>query len=619
MSPNLLRHFVIILLNLSWGEMMTSTVGHGPLLQLRVLSVVGFAFWFAWVGSSDALAQSATSNYPVERFRLAADASGVLDVEWGGVPDHLSIDVGLWFGYADDPLNVYRTDGGDRVRAGSLVSRRLGGSLVGSIGLFDRFQIGVSVPLVLSQDQELNGVGMTGASLSSAGLGDVRLAPKVQLAGQSKAGVDVALTLGFKVPSSSSSDFMGDEGPVFQPEVAVSRRMGKLRTSLNVGYLLREESQALDLVVDDEVFAHVGAAYQIAQPVELAATFAFATGADDLFGAFNRNHAEVRGGVTYDVPGPVIVFAASGIGVAEGFGTPDWRAILGLRFQRGGDEEVADKPDRLVVAKSEPVDSDGDGIVDDKDKCPNEPENKNNYEDTDGCPEEIPDTDGDGLRDPDDECPTKPEDVDGFEDDNGCPDPDNDGDGIVDAEDKCRDEKGVVENRGCPDIDRDGDGVVDRLDNCPDEKGLPERQGCRKKQLVQITKTKIEILDVVYFRTNKAIIQRRSYRLLNNVAQVLKAHPEIEKIRVEGHTDSRGRDAYNKQLSQRRAESVVAYLVRKGVPRSRLESVGFGEEVPIDTNNTAAGRAANRRVDFKIVGAEGVKVERTGPTEDTID
>jgi outer membrane protein OmpA-like peptidoglycan-associated protein len=248
-----------------------------------------------------------------------------------------------------------------------------------------------------------------------------------------------------------------------------------------------------------------------------------------------------------------------------------------------------------------PKDSDGDGVLDREDACPEEAETDNGWEDEDGCPDEIPDSDGDGLDDLADECKDQAEDADGYEDEDGCPDPDNDDDGVLDAEDRCPTVAGPVENRGCPDTDRDGDGVVDRLDNCPDEPGTAENRGCKKKQLVALSHTKLIILGQVHFRTGKARIRSRSRRLLKNVARVLVAHPEIKKIRVEGHTDNVGKARTNMTLSQNRAEAVVTYLVNEGVPTDRLEAVGFGEERPIEDNATLEGRAANRRVEFNIL------------------
>lgn len=193
----------------------------------------------------------------------------------------------------------------------------------------------------------------------------------------------------------------------------------------------------------------------------------------------------------------------------------------------------------------------------------------------------------------------------------------------MDEVDRCPNVPGPVANQGCPDTDRDGDGVVDRLDNCPDEPGPAENQGCPERQLVRITETQLEILDVVYFATNRDVIQRRSYPLLDNVARVLNSHPEIARVRIEGHTDSRGRRTANIDLSRRRAASVVRFLVQRGdVDPQRLESEGYGPDRPIVENaQTAAEHAQNRRVEFNIVGptAADIQQRRIGPGADTVD
>ena len=273
---------------------------------------------------------------------------------------------------------------------------------------------------------------------------------------------------------------------------------------------------------------------------------------------------------------------------------PDGDGFVGAEDKCPEDKGVA--PDGCPVR-----DSDADGIADNQDKCPTEAETVNGFQDTDGCPDQVPDPDGDGIRGEADKCPDQAEDKDGFEDDDGCPDVDNDKDGVLDTADHCATDAGPVENNGCPDTDKDGDGVVDRLDNCPDEPGTKENHGCKKKQLVVLTQTQLKILDKVYFRSGKARLQHRSNRLLDNIASVLKAHPEIKKVEVQGHTDSRGPDAFNKELSQKRADAVVQYLINRGVDNDRLTSMGYGEEKPIADNGTAAGRAANRRVEFNIV------------------
>jgi outer membrane protein OmpA-like peptidoglycan-associated protein len=264
--------------------------------------------------------------------------------------------------------------------------------------------------------------------------------------------------------------------------------------------------------------------------------------------------------------------------------------------------EVEPEPEPVPVPTE--TDRDGDGIEDIDDQCPDDPEDRDGFQDEDGCPD--PDNDNDRVLDVDDRCPMDAEDLDGFEDTDGCPEADNDGDGVVDLEDRCPNVAGVIENRGCPDSDRDGDTVVDRRDNCPDEPGSVENHGCQEQQLVVLQEDRIEILDNVYFRTNSHRIERRSYPLLDNIAAVMRNHPEIGMLSVEGHTDSRGRDASNLRLSQRRARAVMDYLRRQGrVDRSRLQSEGYGETRPLVPDAVSdEDLARNRRVEFNIISQD---------------
>jgi OmpA-OmpF porin, OOP family len=227
------------------------------------------------------------------------------------------------------------------------------------------------------------------------------------------------------------------------------------------------------------------------------------------------------------------------------------------------------------------------------------------------CNPELPgpvgDRDNDGLLDDVDQCKDKPEDKDGFEDEDGCPDIDNDQDGIADVDDKCplepEDKDGFEDADGCPDCDDDGDGVPEcpeAKDKCPGEKGEPGGDGCAKKyNLVVITENKIELKQTVFFDTRRATIKRVSFPLLDEVAQALSDHPTLS-VRIEGHTDSQGSDKSNLTLSQKRAASVRTYLIAKGVEPSRMVAEGYGERVPIADNRTGGGRAQNRRVEFVI-------------------
>jgi outer membrane protein OmpA-like peptidoglycan-associated protein len=292
------------------------------------------------------------------------------------------------------------------------------------------------------------------------------------------------------------------------------------------------------------------------------------------------------------------------------------------------------KKDDKVVVKIEPTDRDGDGVLDADDECPDQVGPKENRgcpwgdRDKDGlvdpedqCPEVpgpkenrgcplIKDTDGDGVPDDLDRCPLDPEDKDGFQDEDGCPDPDNDNDGITDRLDACPNDAGPLENRGCPSRDRDGDGVPDHLDACLDVPGAanadPAQNGCpRKLSLVVVKKDRIEIKQQINFRSGRAIIKgAKSFEILNQVIQVLKDYPGIKKVRVEGHTDSVGGAASNLKLSQQRADAVVKYLIDRGIEPSRITAMGYGLTKPIRSNATEKGRAANRRTEFNILERE---------------
>ena len=271
-------------------------------------------------------------------------------------------------------------------------------------------------------------------------------------------------------------------------------------------------------------------------------------------------------------------------------------------------------------------DNDKDGIEDDKDQCRDSAEDKDAIQDEDGCPET--DADKDGVLDEKDKCPLVP----GTAANNGCVDGDKDGDGVPDRIDACITVKGPAENKGCPDADTDEDGTVDRIDECKTEKGPASRKGCPwpdtdkdgvadnfdncineagpadnqgcpvvVKQLVVITTEKLVIKDKVYFDTDKATIQARSNKMLDQIVSILQAHGEITLVQVEGHTDNTGDAEHNRVLSTDRAKSVVDYLIKHGVVAERLKPMGFGPDRPADDNATPKGKENNRRVEFNIL------------------
>ena len=286
---------------------------------------------------------------------------------------------------------------------------------------------------------------------------------------------------------------------------------------------------------------------------------------------------------------------------------------------------VANVDAALAVAGTcGPKDSDGDGFMDEDDACPDQPEDFDDWQDEDGCPDGDPppppveDADGDGLLDDVDGCPDEAEDMDGFEDADGCPDLDNDNDAVTDSNDDCpltpEDPDNWQDEDGCPDPDNDGDNIADEVDKCPlqaenvnqyfDEDGCPDE----KPELVRVVRQQIVIEEKIQFTSGRATILSASHSVLDAVVQVLTDFDQL-RVRIEGHTDSQGGDSANQRLSERRAEAVRAYLIENGVASDRLEAVGFGEMRPIASNRNADGRAENRRVEFHIIGNDEVEIE----------
>jgi outer membrane protein OmpA-like peptidoglycan-associated protein len=277
-------------------------------------------------------------------------------------------------------------------------------------------------------------------------------------------------------------------------------------------------------------------------------------------------------------------------------------------------------------------DNDGDGINNKDDKCPDEAEDKDGFQDEDGCPDT--DNDKDGIGDAGDKCPLEPEDKDGFLDNDGCPEADNDKDGVPDLKDRCpNDAQGADGKEGCPNLDKDLDGIVDVNDKCPseaedkdsfeDEDGCPEsdndkdgiadaqdkcpgaaetfnkfedEDGCPDKfEVKEIVKTMV--LKGVNFKTGSAELTSESYRVLDEIVPQLQASQEIQ-FEIAGHTDNRGNPTKNQMLSQARAQSVANYFISKGVDAKRLKVIGYGSSRPIGPNTSAEGRALNRRVEL---------------------
>ncbi len=278
----------------------------------------------------------------------------------------------------------------------------------------------------------------------------------------------------------------------------------------------------------------------------------------------------------------------------EDYGVKHWQHLAGLAVKFGGTDTdgdgIYDKDDACPeVAGLEAFngcpDADGDGIEDSKDSCPNEA----GSQEMNGCP----DADGDGVADKDDACPSEA----GLANLAGCPDAD--GDGVADKDDECPNEAGPAENKGCPWPDKDGDSVLDKDDNCPDVAGTVANNGCPEvteevqKQLNDYAKT-------ILFDTGRSSLKPESTAVFVDIIRILNEYPTA-KFAVEGHTDSSGGAKTNQRLSEERANAVRDFLIAEGVGADRLTAAGYGEDRPIADNKTSKGRRENRRVEINLI------------------
>jgi outer membrane protein OmpA-like peptidoglycan-associated protein len=618
----------------------------------------------------------ATQNYPIdaEKFRPTIDPYGYAVTESAATLEHLQVGVGLWGWYSED--SAVLTVAGERLIG---PSPSFPDAMLDQKSVVD-FQLGLGIGKVFSLVAEgpvvLWQTGFEPAAPRSpeavadpepSAIGDLRVTPKfvlIDLADGSPIGLSF-LTTG-TIPTGSQRSLIGEGDFTATPMLAFEAANGAIRTgeylargAMNVGVRIKPPDTFRDVTFGSE-FVFRGA--MSARPIH---ELEIGTDLQGSVAGFRTAQVplEILPWMRLHGAGIASFTAGAGFGLNPGLGSPDWRVF--------GGATIAPKFDPLSL------DRDKDGIPNRYDQCINQPEDIDNWQDEDGCPD--PDNDGDGILDTVDSCRDKPEDFDGFEDVDGCPDLDNDGDGIMDAQDQCRDIKedpdgfqdldgcpdddndgdGIPDLRdacpnaaenfngvqdedgcpedwsdadgdgihdandncpnspedldnfededGCPDFDNDGDGIVDTVDQCPfdpetknnylDEDGCPDTAPER----VVVGKEKITITEKIFFQYNRAVIQKVSFELLDEIARVINDTPRVKRIQVEGHTDADGSDTYNLKLSQSRAEAVVEYLVKAGVDGSRLVAKGFGEGLPIDTNDTTKGKARNRRVEFTIL------------------
>jgi outer membrane protein OmpA-like peptidoglycan-associated protein len=551
----------------------------------------------AGLGARNASAQD------YQRFRPAPGVTNYLTVEGALVAPAGKVSPSLWLNYGNNP--VVTVDSGSDATKFKLVESMTTLNLMATYGLFDRFEIGVDLPVHYT-----TGEGVEAENKDGAGLGDLRLLPKVRLLGErGKSGFGVAAAMPVGLPTGSDKRGMSSAAVSLNPKAIVEGRFaGKFRAAANLGYKWVNSNETIDpadqgaiVVKGTEVGNEVtyGAAAGVnlgRESMEILAEVFGAAPAEDVKGSDNTKPLEGDLAFRYYAQNGLATTAGLGTGLVASIGTPDLRIFAGLAWEPA---TIKDK--------------DADGTDDTADKCPDQAEDKDGFEDTDGCLDA--DNDKDTFLDVSDKCPNEAETKNGFQDEDGCPDKegDRDGDGLLDSADKCpadaEDKDAFEDTDGCPDPDNDKDGILDATDKCPLEpevvNGLDDTDGCADQVVtqVQVTSTKLEILDKVYFDHDKATIKPVSFDILNQVAAVLKAHPELKGIRIEGHTDTKGSAAHNLDLSQRRAESVKRYLVGKGIASPRLVPKGFGATKPLEAGDSDAVNEKNRRVEFVLLDA----------------
>ena len=506
------------------------------------------------------------------------------------------------------PLAIYNGDGSLRTEiVRNSIVLHPGASFV----FFERVRLGLNLPIALYQDGTAGTLqGRTYPPPGSPSVGDLRIGIDGRIVGDYDRPFRLALGARLFVPSGTPGDYDSDGRVRFEPRLMVAGDVDAFVYSARFGFQYRDRSgNFADGKIGSEVNFGAAVGLRILSKRLIFGPEIFgSTVVSESDAAFSLRSTplELIGGVHYTLPtaaGDIRFGGGAGGGLTRAFGAPVVRYLFDIEW-----------------ALSARTDRDADGVWDHEDACPGEPGIKTSDPKTNGCPEKQestpepkplpppppPDKDSDGIMDAEDACVDLP----GVHSDdpkkNGCP-PDKDGDGVYDSDDACPDVPGMPspEKRfnGCsPDMDNDG--IMNSLDACPDVPGKPDpdpkKNGCPK---AFVSGGVIKILDQVKFKTASAEILpgKDSQEVLDAVLKVLKDHPEIKQVRVEGHTDNKGGADYNRTLSGARAQSVVKWMTAHGIDKSRLTSQGFGMDQAIDTNDTEEGRKNNRRVEFHII------------------
>ena len=570
----------------------------------RTFAVLAPLFFATW--SPYALAQEA-SGFAINRFDPSERGSEWFALESLDLRGEARLAFGVVGDWSHKPLVLYAPDGAERQ---SLIRDQLFIHVGGGIILAERLRLAVNLPIAAYQHGTRGTVGTTAyPPPSDASVGDLRVGADLRLFGEYGDALTTALGVQVHVPTGTQGDYTGDGKIRVVPRLLGAGEIGPFAYALKLGVQYRQlDTNFAASPIGTEFLVGAAAGIHAANHKLLIGPEAYGStviSKDNASFKKLTSPLEVLFGVHFTFADDFRIGAGVGPGLTRGIGTPELRVVGGLEWFPA----IAPPP-------PPPSDRDNDRIIDTDDACPEVPGVRTDDPKTNGCPPPPPDRDKDGVLDADDACPDTP----GVKTDdpktNGCPPPppDRDKDGVTDADDACPDTPGVKtddpKTNGCPPPppDRDKDGIPDPEDACPDTPGPrhedPKKNGCPE---ARIEAGEIKILQQVKFKTNSAEILVESDSILSAVAKILGDHPEITGVRIEGHTDNRGGAAMNLGLSTRRAASVLTWLVRHGIEKSRMTSKGFGLTRPIDTNTTEEGRQNNRRVEFHIDSGDGQK------------
>lgn len=441
---------------------------------------------------------------------------------------HLSGALGLYFSFSLDPLALFA----GQAKQLQIVKNRLALEFMGALGLGDWFELGLVMPVIVYQgsSDNLSDIGQEG-SIQSFARGDLSIIGKGAIIRRLSyaRGFGLAASLRVNAPTGEQEAFASDGDWTFSPTLIGDYRFGNgALIALQAGGYYRPLREFQDKLSGSTIVGAAGV------EIPLVRRWGLTT----LGGGYvnvNLFHLPEKAA---DIPAEVMLglrwYSSLGVTFTTGFnfgancalGVPAMRFFIAAVWVPSATKEAA----AIDEFKKPPDDPDGDGIIGDKDLCP--------------------------------------------------------------------EHKGTLENNGCPELDTDRDGVIDRVDECPNLPGRRMYNGCPR---VYTKANKIMVLERVHFATDQDIILPESFSVLEEVGEIIRAHPEWQEILIEGHCDIRASDAYNLDLSQRRATSVQKFLLSRGIEPQRLRAQGFGRSRPIADNTTEEGMALNRRVEFTIL------------------